>query len=73
MKNIQLLKTIKNDLYNNVVRGETTISLKLKRNKIGYIVYRPHNGQIGILYVSDKFRSKGFGTSLLFLAIDDIF
>jgi ribosomal protein S18 acetylase RimI-like enzyme len=71
-RNLHLLRSVSNDIHNNVINGEVRISLLEQDTSIGLIQYRPHNGQIGLLFIDKKYRGKGLGTSLLLIAMNEI-
>lgn len=69
--------TINNDTWNNIKNGEKRIELFEKETNltrsIGYINYRTYVGQIGLLFITDdKYISRGLGTQLLNIAIEDM-
>ena len=62
---LEFNKKIVNDKYNKVPNGETHMDILHNDEKIGYVNYRQHNGQIGIIYIEQKYRNKGVGTCTL--------
>jgi hypothetical protein len=62
---LEFNKKIKNDTYNKVPNGETHMDILHNDKKIGYVNYRHHNGQIGIICVEKNYRNKGVGICTL--------
>jgi len=56
---------ISDDTYNNVKDGDYLIHYYDNEQNVGHISFRPHNGQIGLIYVERHLRGMGLGTQMI--------
>jgi GNAT superfamily N-acetyltransferase len=65
LRNFRKEVVVRADTYNKVESGEVFTTYYDGTHEVGYVCYRPHNGQIGNLWLDPKYRGYGLGTQII--------
>ena len=66
-----LERKVSDDTHNRVKDGDVEVWYKLDDKVVGYINYRPHNGQIGIIDLLPSYRYQGLGKQMLLETVQE--
>lgn len=59
-------------MYHRIPNGITFITFMADGKDIGYVSYRPHNGQIGLIRLDEKYRGRTLGEQILHQIIPEL-
>lgn len=75
LKMFNEIRTVEYDDYNHVENGNVFINYTspLDNHEIGFISYRPHNGQIGLIFITDSnMQRRKLGAQMLLHAVNEM-
>ncbi len=65
INDLTIYKKYHYDYYNKVESGDIECRFYHDKKEIGYLFARPHNGQIGKIYIEEKYRGNRLGNSIV--------